>query len=426
MSWIRLRNPISFYVKTALKFLTTLPIILLAHFYPRSRRKVVAGAWHAALYADNPKYFVEYLLQNTKVRITWIGNPSVEKLLPKHKNLSFARFGSTKAFWSALNAKYWIFSNESAKDITSRPIRGLAKCVNLWHGIPLKLIGESSPSSHGGLNETRLALFYLRLLWGNHDWLPISSLKMGIILSNGFPFHFSKNKTLPFGSPRNDYLIQEKNNVGLKQRLREKYAYLLGIAPSKRIITYLPTWRSREGAEIFTFYGLNEADASKVSAILDKVDATLIEQHHFWTYQKCSPPANSRCSTVITFEQKALVDVQELLLITDILICDYSSAYIDFGLLERPCIHFAYDLEEYTKNDSGLAYDIEQVAAGPIVRTFNELLDKLSELLSTPVFQPAPHFHDLIEYETGHACEQLARFMGIKVGEGAIKKDYRQ
>ncbi len=411
----RLRNPISFYLKSACKMLAMLPLILFAHIIPRSRRRIVAGAWHTTLYADNPKYFVEYLLKYTNAKITWIGNPSVERLLPVHKNLSFAKYQSTRAFWAAFFAKSWLFSHESCKDITLSPIRGLAKCINLWHGIPLKQLGELSPNSVGSLRENLLGHLYLRLMMGNHDWLTISSPKMGSILSGGFPFLFSNSKSLPFGSPRNDYLIQEKNNAGLKKRLREKYANLLGIDPSKRIITYLPTWRSREGAKIFTFYELHDADANKVSEALDYAGATLIEQHHFWTYQKCSPPAHSKCSTVITFEQKAYVDVQELLLITDLLISDYSGAYIDFGLLERPCIHFAYDLTEYRNNDSGLAYDISEVAAGPIVRTLPELLSTLSEQLAHPVFQPAPHFKELVKYETGHACEQLASFMGIKV-----------
>ncbi len=415
MRYISLRSPFSHYVISAIKAFLAIPIIILAHIMPRSRKRLVAGAWNTTLYADNPKYFVEYILNNANVQVTWIGSPSTEKLLPCYSNLSFARFGSTKATWAIMRACACVYSHDPAKDITSHPIRGLAKSINLWHGIPLKLLGDLSPNNVGGLHENFLGRLYLRMMTGRHDWFSISSPKMGSILSGGFPFLFSNSKSLPFGSPRNDYLIQEKNNEGLKQRLREKYANLLGIDPSKKIITYLPTWRSREGAEIFTFYGLNEADASKVSATLDNADATLIEQHHFWTYQKCSPPELSKCSTVITFEQKALVDAQELLLITDLLISDYSGAYIDFGLLERPCIHFTYDLTEYRNNDSGLAYDISEVAAGPIVRTLPELLSTLSEQLAHPVFQPAPHFKELVKYETGHACEQLASFMGIKV-----------
>ena len=41
-------------------------------------------------------------------------------------------------------------------------------------------------------------------------------------------------------------------------------------------------------------------------------------------------------------------DMQELLVVADVLISDYSSSILDFILLEKPYIRFANDLEEYT------------------------------------------------------------------------------
>lgn len=410
---IRLSNPLSFYVKSACKFLLALPLMLLSYIFPRSRRHVVAGAWHATLYADNPKYFVQYLLENTCAKVTWIGNPLTERLLPTHPNLSFARYGSLKAALAALRAKTWVYCNSPHSDITPSPLRGSSICVNLWHGIPLKLLGVSSPKNRGCYKDNVLGLLYLRLMRGPHEWVSISSSKMGTILSDGLPSLFTYSKTLPFGTPRNDFLLKEKSNTTLLRQLRVKYANLLGIDPTKKIITYLPTWR-RNGVKVFSFYGLPSIDAHHVSEVLTRLGASLIEQHHFQTYMNNTPPRHSVCSSVITFEKKANVDAQELLLITDILISDYSGAYIDFGLLGRPCIHFAYDLDDYKNNDSGLAYDLEDVAAGPIVRTLDELLAKLEELFAKKAFQPAPHYRDLVEYETGQSCEQLAKFMHLK------------
>ncbi len=218
---------------------------------------------------------------------------------------------------------------------------------------------------------------------------------------------------LPFGTPRNDFLLNNRDNVELQRNLREKYAQLLGFDPSRKIVLYLPTYRS-SGKDVFAFYDLKEPESVAFAKILDDNNAVLLEKHHWMTYVQHPLPPRPSFSRAIPGDRQNSVDTQELLLISDILVSDYSGVYIDFGLLERPCIHFVYDFKEYCDKDSGLAYDIEQVAAGPIVKTLPELLSTLSYLLERPAFTPAPHFHELVEYETGHACEQLVRFMGLK------------
>ncbi len=218
---------------------------------------------------------------------------------------------------------------------------------------------------------------------------------------------------LPFGTPRNDFLLNNRDNIDLQRNLREKYARLLGFDPSRKIVLYLPTYRS-SGKDVFAFYDLKEPESAAFAKILNDNNAVLIEKHHWMTYVQHPLPPTPSFSIVIPGDRQNIVDTQELLLTADILISDYSGVYIDFGLLERPCIHFAYDLNQYRDRDSGLAYDLNQVAAGPIVKTLPELLSTLTDLLEHPAFTPAPHFHELVTYETGHACEQLVRFLELK------------
>ena len=221
---------------------------------------------------------------------------------------------------------------------------------------------------------------------------------------------------LPFGTPRNDFLLNNRDNIDLQRNLREKYARLLGFDPSRKIVLYLPTYRS-SGKDVFAFYDLKEPESAAFAKILDDNNAVLIEKHHWMTYVQHPLPPTPSFSIVIPGDWQNSVDTQELLIAADILVSDYSGAYIDFGLLKRPCIHFAYDLEEYRDRDSGLAYDLNQVAAGPIVKTLPDLLETLSKLLARPEFSPAPRYHEIVEYENGHSCEQLARFMGLKTHE---------
>ena len=73
------------------------------------------------------------------------------------------------------------------------------------------------------------------------------------------------------------------------------------------------------------------------------------------------------------------VDPQELLFITDILITDYSSCYIDFLLFNRPIIFFQYD--NYEGSDNELYFSIGENNPGPVVKTENELENELENLL---------------------------------------------
>src|SRR5699024_10973842 len=42
-------------------------------------------------------------------------------------------------------------------------------------------------------------------------------------------------------------------------------------------------------------------------------------------------------------------EVNELLLVTDILITDYSSVCFEFGILNKPMLFFGFDVEQYIK-----------------------------------------------------------------------------
>ena len=70
----------------------------------------------------------------------------------------------------------------------------------------------------------------------------------------------------------------------------------------------------------------------------------------------------------------------DLLLITDCLITDYSSIYLDFLILDRPIIFFQYDKLQYLENRELYEYNIN-VLPGDICLNDRELI----EILSSPI-----------------------------------------
>ena len=52
---------------------------------------------------------------------------------------------------------------------------------------------------------------------------------------------------------------------------------------------------------------------------------------------------------------------------------------IEFGLLNKPIIFFAYDLENYLSNERGFYLDYKKDLPGPIVYTSDELIECIDE-----------------------------------------------
>ncbi len=60
-------------------------------------------------------------------------------------------------------------------------------------------------------------------------------------------------------------------------------------------------------------------------------------------------------------------DLNGLLLVSDILITDYSSIFYEYSLLDKPMIFYPYDLELYQKHVRGFYFDYVKFVPGPVV-----------------------------------------------------------
>ena len=76
-------------------------------------------------------------------------------------------------------------------------------------------------------------------------------------------------------------------------------------------------------------------------------------------------------------------DLSSLFLISDILITDYSSAYFDWLILDRPVIFSVFDWEEY-RNEMGFIQELEVISAGRISTSKEELFEHLEIYLENP------------------------------------------
>lgn len=72
------------------------------------------------------------------------------------------------------------------------------------------------------------------------------------------------------------------------------------------------------------------------------------------------------------------VDVNELLIITDILITDYSSVLFEAALLDKKILLYAYDKEEYL-GERDFYYDYDDFVPGPIAYNNEDIIEIIKE-----------------------------------------------
>lgn len=148
---------------------------------------------------------------------------------------------------------------------------------------------------------------------------------------------------LEFGLPRNDPYFS-KNTVEFVNNIKKE----LNIFEEQFVIMYAPTFRSHK--DTFEVYGLDfDRLIKNLERKLGQNFKLLIRTHPNVTGVNNISADNDKILNVSDYP-----DMQELLIISDLLITDYSSTMFEFSLLQKPTILFAIDANKYDKKIRGL------------------------------------------------------------------------
>ena len=171
-------------------------------------------------------------------------------------------------------------------------------------------------------------------------------------------FGVDEKKVLPLGAPRVDYLLNEDNQKKALNEIHEKYPD----TKNKKILLYAPTFRDEpeRDKEI-----LNNFDISAVKKALGEEYEILVRLHP----QIHISDRDTKSVTDVT----DFPDVRQLILAADVLVTDYSSICMDFSLLSKKIVFFAYDLDWYTERRD-FYFDYESFVPGLVAKTTDELI----------------------------------------------------
>lgn len=361
---------------------------------------IIIGAYAGNAYLDNAKYLFEYLNKYTNYKVIWIAKSRslIEQLRKKGYSAFHAlNFNSIRL----LRKSKYVFITHGIYDLVPIEFSPESKVILTWHGTPLKRIVLDLDDE-----------YYVYTKWGKffklklryNDYLDYILTPTRDKLEHKYlakAFRVPLNKILALGYPRNDILIERDGNF--VNKLKMKYNIPEKI---KRVILYCPTFRDDHTLRL----DVTPEELDDLNMLLRDTNSLFLVKGHYFVEN-----TNFEGYNYIKIVPKT-VDIQELYLITDILITDYSSTMLDFSLLDRPILLFPYDLEKYEKN-TGLYYELEDIAPGPLLYTFRDLInaiENIEEIKQKYEKKRIAIRNRFNKYLDGKSTERILDFLGIK------------
>lgn len=265
----------------------------------------------------------------------------------------------TPAFFMALlSAKIWISNTGIDRDVGISKKRVIS--IETWHGCPLKKIcGEEHTTSmqNDKLHKGKKDASTIRCAQSEHDLEIFARV-----------FNAEKEAFLLSDLPRNDELVGKKT-VEEINAIKAK----LNIPTEKKVILYMPTYREYLVDESYNNYIKPPMTLTKWAEALSDEYVLLFRAHY--AVNKALDLKNDG----FVFDVSSYPRINELYIVSDILISDYSSAYMDYAILERPMLCFAYDLEEYEEK-RGLYLKLDEALPCEICDNEDALISQIVDL----------------------------------------------
>jgi CDP-glycerol glycerophosphotransferase (TagB/SpsB family) len=328
----------------------------------------------------------------------------VQKKQRKFKGVYYAPFETTKNRYelvryvikfapSFFRAKYLVSSHPPTDFLPFVWWSKRKVLINAWHGVPLKAMFFADKDT--GLNDLRMVKSIAK---NTNIFITASKLEAALISEC---FLINPKKVHYLGHPRNDVLLINRDKKAIMEIIAAVPAY-------EKVILYSPTYRRDGAATLFPF---TDFDIAKLKAFLEEENIILLVRRHLIEKQ---PKDEVSCDRIIHFGFDVCSDINPVLPDIDLLITDYSSIYIDYLLLNRPCIFIPYDIKSYEERRGLLLDDYDFWTPGYKVQTFEEFVSAIKScLFEDDIFaeereQICRQFNF---YQTDNSCDKILNIL---------------
>lgn len=331
-----------------------LPYIVTYNFFRKAfnldTEKIVLASNTRKELSGNLLYIYNYLVEHNSEK-------EIKVVTKEKENILYNFFFQLKCAKEMANSKYIIIDDYFPLVYTFN-IRENAKLIQVWHACgAFKKIGNSRKNN---------SFCKYTLTHKNYTDAIVSSESIRKNYAEAFDIDIKKVHAL--GVPRTDMFFDEK----IMKKKNEELLKKLGIGKEKRIILFAPTFRGNNVKK--AYYPENFIKIEEIYNNLREEDIFIIKMHPFIKNKiKVDEKFKDKIMN-ITDEYR---EINDLLLITDLLITDYSSVIFEYSFFDKPVIFYIPDYDEYKKKRD-FYYEFYEYTYGMQIYEFKQLLENLN------------------------------------------------
>jgi CDP-glycerol glycerophosphotransferase len=305
------------YIKICGGFLRWLPV---------NRHKIVLNNFQGRGYGDSPKYIAEEIIrQKLPYDLVWlVADLNME--LPS--GIRKVKLQSVRASYELSTAKVIISNVKVALPYHKKRSQFY---IQTWHGsMAFKAIEKDA--------QEKLHPNYLKETIADSKQIDLFLSCNSVQTQEIQTIFWYDGEIFECGSPRNDMLYRP---IQYKDAVKRK----LGMDSATKVVLYAPTFRDDFRTDV---YNLDLALVSK--SLSDRLGGewrVLVRLHPNVMKE------NIVKLTPDSIDVTSYPDMQELLLVADVLITDYSTIIYDMAIMRKVILLYAPDLDDY-KNNRGL------------------------------------------------------------------------
>lgn len=330
-------------------------------------------------YSGNAKALYEYMKKNKKYKdygLSWVVYDETNLKLLKNNDVDCVLYHGDKFEKTFKNANIIFFTHD---ELIAEKMPGQIY-IYLSHGYSCKKFGYL-------LNKNNLIegdLNYLNKLKESIDYIICASDLWKFIYQDAFDIQ--RERILTLGTPKTDYIYSKKSYSNLElicQKNLKKY---------NKILLYLPTFRSglgrsKDGEFTKNVLNIEKYDDKVLDDYLKTNNYILLIKYH--PYEK-NKDVKYKSDNIIylsdDYMTKNLITLAEFISAVDLIIADYSSAHVDFLVLDKPVCFLNRDIRQYKTNRGMILDSTEFWFPGPSIKNFDNFKYEISKLLNDKTY----------------------------------------
>jgi CDP-ribitol ribitolphosphotransferase len=327
---------------------------IIFHLVPIKKNQVLFFSSHGNILNGNLEYMSNIVPGKEYHKKVILFNSSVEK-----RTIS----QMIKTVYHLSVSKY-IFLDDASRYISLLFPRKEQEIIQLWHGPgAFKKIGYSRADKNK--NDFSNHRNYTKAITTSEPLRGFIAEGFGMDIKNVYAT----------GYPRTDMFFDDHLISQIREKLFKQYPAL----QNKKVILFAPTFRGiTRGIAHFDNYFL---DLETLYNEL-KDDYIFVFKWHPSVFSQNITKEDSALEyskyTNFYYDLSDYRDINDLLLITDVLVTDYSSVIFEYSLLNKPIVYFVPDLDEYI-DSRGLYFPFEDYLYGEIAKTSKELAEAITK-----------------------------------------------